>query len=55
MYFIPSVQFKEAQFIVLDWKDKVDYGIGLSDRPPSGTQAGGRVRQPYAIVDFIPQ
>ncbi len=23
----------EAQFIVPDWEDKVDYGIGLSNRP----------------------
>jgi hypothetical protein len=45
----------EAQFIVPDWGDKVDYGIGLLVVPTrQATQAGGQVREPYAIVDFIP-
>ncbi len=44
----------EAQFIVPDRADKVDYGIGLSYRPVRLHRAGGQVRQPIAIVDFIP-
>jgi hypothetical protein len=37
-----------AEFIVPDWGDKVNSGIGLSYRP-----AGGPVRQPYGGVDYI--
>jgi hypothetical protein len=52
----PLLLKPEAQFIVPVWGDKVDYGIGLSYRPVmQATEAGGSVRQPYAIVDFIPQ
>ncbi len=38
----------EAQFIVPDWEDIVDYDIGV-------VVPTRQVRQPYAIVDFIPQ
>ncbi len=34
--------------------DKVNSGIGLSNRPHLLMQPGGPVRQPYAGVDFIP-
>jgi hypothetical protein len=45
---ISSSENPEAQFIVPDWGDKVDYGTALSYRPVgAGTT--------YAIVDFIPQ
>ena len=43
----------EAQFLVPDWGDKVDYGIGRVVVPANQASyvlAG----QPYAIVDFIP-
>ncbi len=49
----PVIIQPDAQFIIPDWGDKVDYGIGLPYRPVR-LQAGGPVRQPYAIVDFIP-
>jgi hypothetical protein len=42
-------------FLVPDWDDIVDSGIGLSYRPARIHKAGGPVRQPYAKVDFIPQ
>ncbi len=46
----------EAKFIVPDWEDKVDYGIGLSYRLVRlHTKAGGPIPQPYAIVDLIPR
>ncbi len=45
----------EAQFIVPDRGDKVNYSIGLSHRPVRLHRLAGRVRQPYAKVDFIPQ
>ncbi len=40
-----------AKFIVPDWGDKVDSGIGLSYRP--ATYAGRPVLQPYAGVNYI--
>jgi hypothetical protein len=44
-----------AKFIVSELGDKVDSGIGLSYRSASLCNlAAGRVRQPYARVDFIP-
>ncbi len=42
----------EAPFIVPDWGDKVDYGVGLPYRP---VRLHRLVRQPYTIVDYIPQ
>jgi hypothetical protein len=36
-----------AKFIVLDWGDKGDSGIGCRIGPPGYTQAGGPVRQTY--------
>jgi hypothetical protein len=45
----------EAQFIVPDWGDKVDYGIGMSYRPVRLNRLAGRYDNPYAIVDYIPQ
>jgi hypothetical protein len=42
--------------LVPDWGYKVDFGTGLSYRPDRLHRlAGGPVRQPYAIVGFIPQ
>ncbi len=43
-----------AEFMVPDWGDKVDYGIGFSYRTAMPMQPGGLVRQPYAGVNFIP-
>ncbi len=43
----------EAQFIVLDCGDEVDYG--LSYRSVRLHRPAGRYDHPYAIVDFIPQ
>ncbi len=43
-----------AEFMVPDWGDKVDYGIGFSYRTAMPMQPGGPVRQPYAGVNFIP-
>jgi hypothetical protein len=40
----------EAKFIVLDWGDKVDSGIGLLYRHARKTQAGRPVQQPNAII-----
>jgi hypothetical protein len=42
-----------AKFIVPDWGDKVDSGIGLSYRP-ARLLAGGSVQQRYDGVNFIP-
>jgi hypothetical protein len=45
-----------AKFLVPEWGDTVDSGIGLLHRPARPhTQAGGPVRQPCAGIDFIPQ
>ncbi len=41
------------EFIVPDWGEKVNSGLGWQTGPP-GNLAGGPVRQPYAGVDFIP-
>ncbi len=41
----------EAEFIDPDWGFKVNSGIGLS----ATWAGGGPVRQPSAVVDFIPQ
>jgi hypothetical protein len=41
----------EAQFIVPDWEDKVDYGIGLLCLPARLHRLAGRYDNP----DFIPQ
>ncbi len=43
----------EAQFIVPDWGDKVDFVLGLSYRPVRLHRLAGR--NDNAIVDFIPQ
>jgi hypothetical protein len=43
-----------AKFLVPDWGDLVDSGIGLSYRHDRLHMAGGPVRQPYASVYFIP-
>ena len=43
-----------AEFIVPDWGDKVNSGIGLSYRP-ARLHRQRPVRQPYAGVDYIPQ
>jgi len=45
---INSLFMSEGKFIVPDWEDKVDYDIGV-------VVPTRQVRQPYAIVDFIPQ
>ncbi len=44
-----------AEFIVPDWGDKVNTGIGLSYRPTRLHRLCGPVCQPYAGVDYIPQ
>jgi hypothetical protein len=44
-----------AKFIVSDWEDKVNSGIGLSDRPSRLHMAGRPVRQSYAEVKYISQ
>ncbi len=47
-----------AKFIVPDWGDKVDSGIGLSYRPARQHLLAGRydlVRQPYAGFNYILQ
>ncbi len=45
-----------AKFLVPDCGDKVDYGIGLLYQPVRPcTYAGGPVRQPFAILGYIPQ
>jgi hypothetical protein len=43
----------EAQFMVLEWGDEVEYG--LSYRSVRLHRPADRYDQPYAIVDFIPQ
>jgi hypothetical protein len=46
----------EAQFIVSDWRDKVDYLLGC--RTSLSGYIGwrsGTVQKPHATVDFIPQ
>ncbi len=45
----------EAQFMVPDWGDKVDYGIGFSYWPPGYIGRRVAFRQLYALFDFIPQ
>jgi hypothetical protein len=42
-----------AKFIVTEWGDTVDSGIGFSYRPASPMLPGGPVQQPYAGVNFI--
>ncbi len=44
----------EAQFLIPDWEDKVNYGIGLSYQPTRLHRPVGRYDS-YAIVNFIPQ
>ncbi len=45
----------ETKFVVPDWGDIVDSGIGLSYRSKASTQADGPVGQPYAGVNYMPQ
>jgi hypothetical protein len=45
-----------AEFIALDWGDKINSGIELSYLP--ATWASGPARKPYSVyagVNFIPQ
>ncbi len=42
------------EFIVLDWEDKVNSGIGLCTGLTGYIGYSGPVRQPYAGVDYIP-
>ncbi len=46
-----------TKFIVPDWRDKVDFVIGIIPGRHAGYIGwrGGPVRQPYAIGDFIPR
>ncbi len=43
-----------AKFLVPDWGDKIDSGIGLSyPTGPPATQDGRPVRQPYVEVNYV--
>jgi hypothetical protein len=42
-----------AKFIVPEWGDKVESGIGLSYRPVSLCNLAGRYRLPNAGVNYI--
>jgi hypothetical protein len=44
-----------AKFLVPDWEDKVNSGIGVVVPARQATEAGGPVRQPYAEVKNIHQ
>jgi hypothetical protein len=55
LVFIAYRKESEAKFLVTDWGDIVDCCIRLSYQPASLCDLGGPVRQPYAIVDYIPQ
>jgi hypothetical protein len=43
-----------AKFIVPDWGDKVDSGIGLSYRPARIHRLTGRYDNPMPEANFIP-
>jgi len=44
----------KAQFLVPDWGDKIDYGIGLSYRPPRLHRLAGRYDNPMPYSTFPP-
>jgi hypothetical protein len=45
----------EAEFIVPDWGDKVNYGIGLSYRPAKLHRLAGRHDNPMPVSTLSPQ
>jgi hypothetical protein len=49
-----EILYPVAKFIVPDWGDKVDSGIGLSYRPAKLHMVGRPVQQPYARVNYVP-
>ncbi len=50
-----SLIYNEAQFLVPDWRDKVDYGIGLSYRPAKLHRLAGRYDNPMLDLTLYPQ